>query len=1022
MRWCVVSRFTVLVLVLCASPGAPVAHAASVSFVPPPRAIDDVLAVLGGREVAPAPELAEQRALVAAPLPEAADAATRGGFFYRRGMAALDIGRWQQARDDLRDAARLAAGADYGLEVGILLGRSRVEAQAGDHALSARLLDAARAKLPDEPSGWRLRTLAQMARVFGTRMDIARVETLRAQARSDWDALRQREGVAPAAMKAWEADVLEVEVTDLWVRGRWREAEPLLRRVIAVIESEPSLARASIVDIHRRTLARALLQQGRLLEAEVEARRAVENAIRKQGRHGPQVPLTLRFLTDVLLAQERYREAEALARATVRLFEEIGADRTSLQVGFARQMLIIALSAQRRDAEAVQEWDRLRADIGTDRAAELAKSIRFDVAVALVRAGRQDEAVGLLESARSSFRLLGDASPTVQLTDALLGVARAAQGDTRGALERLRPAMSMRRMDEMPGQETASAATSARRAAILGAYVDTLAAARGTALEREAGIDTVAEAFRVADGARGRAARRAVAAGAARVVAGRADLAELVRTEQDLGLRLGAAWGRFARLVGAPAPRRNEAAIAAAQTDVDDLRAQRAAMTARIAREFPDYAHLIDPPPPTLAAAQAALAPDEALVAFWVGDAHTLVWAVPARGPHVFARVPVGRVALQTMVDALRRGLDPVPGATTLPEFDVTVAHQLYRTLLEPVSAGWRSARRIVVAPHGPLAGLPLDVLVTAPSSAARNGGVPFSEYRAVPWLARTHAVTVVPSVSSLVTLRTLPASTRPRRAMAGFGDPYFSTAQANDAAKTDVAAATAVRGVPVVRRRSPETTTLASATLASLPRLPDTADELVGIARALGADPGTDLFLGRRANEQTVKTTDLERYRILIFATHGLVPGDLDGLAEPALALTAPDVAGVDGDGLLTMGEIFGLRLDADWVVLSACNTASAGASEAIAGLGQAFFYAGARALLVTHWPVETTSARALTTTLFGAHGADTTLDRARALQRAKLALIDGPGLVAPGTKRSVLSYAHPLFWGAFVLVGDGR
>ena len=154
------------------------------------------------------------------------------------------------------------------------------------------------------------------------------------------------------------------------------------------------------------------------------------------------------------------------------------------------------------------------------------------------------------------------------------------------------------------------------------------------------------------------------------------------------------------------------------------------------------------------------------------------------------------------------------------------------------------------------------------------------------------------------------------------------------------------------------------SSLLAQLARLPETADEIREIAQALKADSASDVFLGVAANEKNVKTMDLSNRRVIAFATHGLVPGDLNGLEQPALALTAPEVAGIDGDGLLTMDEILGLKLNADWVVLSACNTASgdgAGA-EAVSGLGRAFFYAGARALLVSNWPVETRSARLLT------------------------------------------------------------
>ena len=122
-------------------------------------------------------------------------------------------------------------------------------------------------------------------------------------------------------------------------------------------------------------------------------------------------------------------------------------------------------------------------------------------------------------------------------------------------------------------------------------------------------------------------------------------------------------------------------------------------------------------------------------------------------------------------------------------------------------------------------------------------------------------------------------------------------------------------------------------------------------------------------------------------------------------------------------MEKILALRLNADWIVLSACNTASgqgAGA-EALSGLGRAFFYAGARALLVSNWPVETTSARELTTDLFRRQRDAPTLTRARALQATMNALIDGPGFVDAQTQRVIFSYAHPIFWAPFTLVGDG-
>jgi CHAT domain-containing protein len=209
---------------------------------------------------------------------------------------------------------------------------------------------------------------------------------------------------------------------------------------------------------------------------------------------------------------------------------------------------------------------------------------------------------------------------------------------------------------------------------------------------------------------------------------------------------------------------------------------------------------------------------------------------------------------------------------------------------------------------------------------------------------------------------------------------------------------------------------------LGSLNRLPDTAEEIRSIAEALDADLTRDIFTGERASEHQIKTMDLSDRQTIAFATHALVTGDLDGLNQPALALCSPLVIGDDEDGLLTMGEIMKLRINADWVVLSACNTGAAdgAGAEAVSGLGRAFFYAGARALLVSMWPVETTSARELTTSLFRYQKQDKKLFRARALRKSVLELIDGVGLKDDASGKILASYAHPLFWAPFIIVGD--
>jgi len=148
----------------------------------------------------------------------------------------------------------------------------------------------------------------------------------------------------------------------------------------------------------------------------------------------------------------------------------------------------------------------------------------------------------------------------------------------------------------------------------------------------------------------------------------------------------------------------------------------------------------------------------------------------------------------------------------------------------------------------------------------------------------------------------------------------------------------------------------------------------------------------------------------VIAFATHGLLPAELSCRTEPALA---PPPAAIGGDdGLLAASDVARLRLDADLVVLSACNTAAPDGrlgGESLSGRARAFFYAGARALLVSHWAVESRSTLQLTTGLFESQRRDALLGRAEALRRAQMALWQEP------------QTAHPLFWAPFVLVGDG-
>jgi CHAT domain-containing protein len=380
------------------------------------------------------------------------------------------------------------------------------------------------------------------------------------------------------------------------------------------------------------------------------------------------------------------------------------------------------------------------------------------------------------------------------------------------------------------------------------------------------------------------------------------------------------------------------------------------------------------------------------------------------------SRVECGQVLAKECEEAQRRGLARTDCATAQSRlFDLGLAHELYETLLGPVEALIRDKRHLMVVPSGALTALPFHLLVTEqPVVAAPQVNAPrdLAAYRDAAWLLKRHAVNVLPSVASLKALRAFARNEVAGKPMVGFGDPQFDPSV--PAADTRVASNSArnlttrsytdfFAGAGVDR------TKLAQA----LPPLPDTADELRAVAKDLGA-PASDIHLGRDASETTVKRLRLADYRVVYFATHGLVAGDIKGLAEPSLALSIPAQSSDLDDGLLTASEVAQLKLNADWVVLSACNTIAGDkpGAEALSGLARAFFYAGARALLVSHWAVESNAAMRLTTSTFDILKSDASLGRAEALRRAMLAYMNDA--------TNPLN-AYPALWAPFVVVGEG-
>jgi len=508
---------------------------------------------------------------------------------------------------------------------------------------------------------------------------------------------------------------------------------------------------------------------------------------------------------------------------------------------------------------------------------------------------------------------------------------------------------------------------------------------------------------------------------AARFAADESDLADVVREREDLIRRWRKLDKKLIDAISASTEKRDDTLIANLRKQIKAAAERLDEIGARLARDFPAYAELVRPEPVKLKPAQQLLGGDEALVLFLPTANGTFIWAVTQDGAS-WKRAEINDGDLAKKIAALRRGLDqascenarglarleaPKPECATLAAlpFDAELAHELYDTLLGPVAGTIRDKDNLILVPMGALTSLPFNVLVTAPPSAP-------DAYAEADWLIKHHALTVLPSVSSLRALRKLDKGGRGEAPFIGFGDPAFQRPGVPPlpGAKRGPRRVASLRGLSAYFRGR---RARLSALETGLPPLPNTARELRRVAEVLGA-PDSDIVLGRKASETTVKRLSeagrLSRYRVVHFATHALVAGEIEGLAEPALALSLPAEPGEANDGLLTASEAAQLKLAADWVVLSACNTAAGEkpGAQALSGLAKAFFYAGTRALLVSHWPVETQAGEFLATRTFEARAEDPSLGRAEALRRAMLALIDR-------------GYAHPAYWAPYMVVGEG-
>jgi CHAT domain-containing protein/tetratricopeptide (TPR) repeat protein len=615
-------------------------------------------------------------------------------------------------------------------------------------------------------------------------------------------------------------------------------------------------------------------------------------------------------------------------------------------------------------AEALQEAsgiDPAGARWRARRVAARAAACESQFAVAAADAG---------QASRGLRDAIGEKTPTARgLLDA--GAYLDATDDNAAALSRFREGAAILR---------ARQATAASDSVF--AYLDAI----GESIRRQPGAapELAREMFEAMQLLAGGNTSAFIAQAAVRLGAGN----ERVRDLQEASARLSELYIRrdAAQTTGATAE-----ALGRIDQEIAGLERARGESEAAVQAALPNYSQLVASAFAPAADVIAALGRGEGLLAIALGPTHghaVLLRGIGDGGTATAWRVTLSRREAETRVAALRRTLEPGADGQLAP-FDLAAAHALYRDLLGPGARALNSVSSLTIASSGALASLPFAALVTKPSAGSNEAA-----WRDAAWLVRDMALAYVPSAQSFLTLRrNARASDAPNR-YAGFG--AFQPPP-REAIRRSLPGAACVRDADAV---------------ASLGALPLSGPEVRLAGRRLNAD--ASVRLGPAFTRNSVLQGGLDRYRIVHLAAHALLPTELACLNQPAILASAP--AGGDGRGaLITAEDIVGLRLNADLVVLSACNTAGPdgrNAGEAFSGLARAFFFAGTRGLIATHWAVadESTALLMLNTVLAVADGQPG--PQALRAQQVQMLAEAGQG-ESPGR------WAHPFYWAPFVFAG---
>ncbi len=801
-------------------------------------------------------------------------------------------------------------------------------------------------------------------------------------------------------------------------QGKFIQGEELLRRALTIQEGALGSDHPDVADL-LNNLAILYDIQGKNSEAEGLFRRSLEIREKIFGTNHPKVTESLNNLAALYQMQGRYKEsALAYERVLALLNKTVPLEHPDVAGAFGG--LAIAYNALGRNIDA-ERLDKTALMINE----RSFGSNHIKVAHSLNALGVTERYLGkyresqelLLRALDIRLKALGANHPDVAQTLYNLALLSGLTNDAKSALNYFRKtteALIAHTSSEQAfaRQDGQSSGLFEQRAVFLKDHLIALATATNEDIESAPALGQ--EAFTVAQWANQSSTAVAVQQMGQRIAVKNSGLAVLVREGQDLAAARRTADRKLIVALSQPAGKQDPPTSEALRRQIADIDSRSEIIAAQLKKRFPNFADLTNPDPLKIEYVQNLLRTTEVIVFFVVGKRQSYVFALTGDA-FEWKAIPIGADDLSAKVAAFRRGLDVnefsnLSEATKPTLFDLGLSFELYTTLFGSVETLVMTRPNLLVVPSGALTALPFHLLVTEkPTTGASQR---LEDYRDAAWLVKRQAVDVLPSVASLKMLRAFENKDQATKPMIGFGNPVFNPSMDPKNAPRDPKEKIAVktraysefwRGAGVDRDQL----------MQALSPLPDTAIELKAVAATLGALP-SDVILGQDATETAVKRVPLSDYRIVYFATHALVAGDVKGLGEPALALSIPRQPTEVDDGLLTANEVAQLKLNADWVVLSACNTIAGDkpGAEALSGLARAFFYAGARALLVSHWAVDSEAATRLTTSTFEILKSNPSIGRSEALRRAMIRYLNDP---------SSPKNAYPALWGPFALIGEG-